>query len=190
MDALVSSMSVNWLLVSPRYRLRNAFSVRAKTFQSTCRKSSPGVYARYSANSWLNPKSGERWRPATKPSTTVLATRSRCEIPARSAGSMKRVGVRGCIIVGQVINLPYKSEKFFVHIHFTFVTAFHRRRLPHYYAVGQPVFVTWRLYGSLPANRSFPPVTDSGEAFVAVDRLPHHPSPWPPLSNEPQFAQP
>src|SRR5580692_5769670 len=72
-------------------------SVRAKTFQSTWRRSSPGESARYSANSWLNPKSGERCSPATKPSTTVLATRSRWEMPAKSAGSMKRVGVRGCI---------------------------------------------------------------------------------------------
>src|SRR5580700_7853195 len=54
------------------------------------RRSSPGLYARYSANSWLKPKSGERCRPATKPSTTVLATKSRPEIPARTAGSRNR----------------------------------------------------------------------------------------------------
>src|SRR5215472_1256117 len=68
-------------------------SLRANTFQSTWRRSSPGVYARYSANSWLNPKSGDLWRPATKPSTTVFATRSRCDNPAKSWGSIKRVGV-------------------------------------------------------------------------------------------------
>jgi REP element-mobilizing transposase RayT len=71
----------------------------------------------------------------------------------------------------QVTNLPYKPEKFFANIHFPFMTTFHRRRLPHYYSVGQPIFVTWRLYGSLPANRSLPAATGSGEAFVAVDRL-------------------
>src|SRR5580700_6606015 len=61
------------------------------------RRSSPGLYARYSANSWLKPKSGERCRPATKPSTTVLATRSRPEIPARILGSRNRCtsGSRG-----------------------------------------------------------------------------------------------
>jgi REP element-mobilizing transposase RayT len=51
------------------------------------------------------------------------------------------------------------------------VTTFHRRRLPHYYSIGQPIFLTWRLYGSLPANRTFPPPTTSGQAFVAMDHL-------------------
>ena len=60
--------------------------MRAKTFQSTWRRSSPGEYARYSANSWLKPKSGERCRPLTNPSTTVFATRSRPEIPASTDG--------------------------------------------------------------------------------------------------------
>src|SRR5579884_2293592 len=100
MLALASSKTMIAVFVSPRYRFRYAFSVRAKTFQSTCRKSSPGVYARYSANSWLKPKSGERCRPAMNPSTTVLAIRSRLEISARTAGSRKRfvtsTGTTGC----------------------------------------------------------------------------------------------
>jgi hypothetical protein len=39
--------------------------------------------------------------------------------------------------------------------------------------VGDPLFVTFRLHGSLPANRAFPPeaVGTSGKAFVAMDRL-------------------
>ena len=38
--------------------------------------------------------------------------------------------------------------------------------------MGQPLFVTFRLCGSLPANRVFPPEqVTSGKAFVAVDRL-------------------
>lgn len=45
-----------------------------------------------------------------------------------------------------------------------------RRRLPHIDVPGQPVFVTFRLYGSLPNCRSFPDLT-SGEAFAAMDRL-------------------
>ncbi len=50
--------------------------------------------------------------------------------------------------------------------------AFYRRRLPHLYSIGQPVFVTWRLYGSLPRNRFFPDcMLTSGKAFVALDRL-------------------
>jgi REP element-mobilizing transposase RayT len=51
------------------------------------------------------------------------------------------------------------------------VATFHRRRLPHYHSIGQPIFVTWRLHGSLPANRTFPPPSTSGQAFVAMDRL-------------------
>ena len=48
---------------------------------------------------------------------------------------------------------------------------FHERRLPHYHSVGHPIFVTWRLFNSLPANRTFPAVATSGQAFVAMDRL-------------------
>ena len=47
-----------------------------------------------------------------------------------------------------------------------------RRRLPHVYAIGQPLFVTFRLYGSLPVGREFPKGSiTSGQAFVALDRL-------------------
>ena len=49
---------------------------------------------------------------------------------------------------------------------------FYRRRLPHLYSVEHPVFLTWRLDGSLPPHRAFP--TDaltSGQAFAAMDRL-------------------
>jgi hypothetical protein len=49
---------------------------------------------------------------------------------------------------------------------------FSQRRLPHIYAIGQPLFVTFRLYGSLPVGREFPKESlTSGEAFVAMDRL-------------------
>jgi putative transposase len=49
----------------------------------------------------------------------------------------------------------------------------YERRLPHWDIVGQPLFVTFRLHGSLPAHRVFPPrgLTRSGKAFVAMDRL-------------------
>jgi REP element-mobilizing transposase RayT len=55
--------------------------------------------------------------------------------------------------------------------HCLYVTTFRNRRLPHYHSVGQPIFVTWRLHGSLPANRSFPAATTSGQAFLAMDRI-------------------
>jgi putative DNA methylase len=51
------------------------------------------------------------------------------------------------------------------------VSAFHIRRLPHYSSAGQPIFLTWRLSGSLPVNRAFPAETTSGKSFVAMDRL-------------------
>ena len=46
------------------------------------------------------------------------------------------------------------------------------RRLPHRYAVGEPLFVTFRLHGSLPAGRAFAAARlSSGKAFVHMDRL-------------------
>jgi putative transposase len=55
------------------------------------------------------------------------------------------------------------------HIHS--VSTFHDRRLPHYHSLGQATFVTWRLHGSLPPNRSFPSPIPSGNAFLAMDRI-------------------
>jgi len=52
-----------------------------------------------------------------------------------------------------------------------FVPNFHYRRLPHLHADGRPVFLTWRLHGSLPPNRFFPSEITSGRAFVAMDRI-------------------
>ena len=55
--------------------------------------------------------------------------------------------------------------------HYHFVT-FYRRRLPHLYSADCPVFLTWRLYGSLAAHRSFPETSvNSGRAFATMDRL-------------------
>ncbi|MGA3041721.1 MAG: transposase [Bryobacteraceae bacterium] len=51
------------------------------------------------------------------------------------------------------------------------MTAFHARRLPNYHAIGRPIFLTWRLHGSLPANRNFPSATTSGLAFLTMDRI-------------------
>ena len=51
------------------------------------------------------------------------------------------------------------------------MATFHVRRLPHYDATGQPVFLTWRLHVSLPASRVFPAAATSGEAFLVMDRL-------------------
>ena len=51
-------------------------SLRPRIFQSTWRRSSPGWYIRCSANSTENPRRGDRWRPARKPSTTPSVTTS------------------------------------------------------------------------------------------------------------------
>jgi REP-associated tyrosine transposase len=49
---------------------------------------------------------------------------------------------------------------------------FYRRRLPHWQPAGQDIFITWRLYGSLPRNIPPPKVDSSpGEAFVHYDRF-------------------
>jgi putative transposase len=49
---------------------------------------------------------------------------------------------------------------------------FYRRRLPHVYQTEHSVFLTWRLYDSLPSHRVFPAVAlNSGQAFAAMDRL-------------------
>ncbi len=48
---------------------------------------------------------------------------------------------------------------------------FSRRRLPHLYALGEPLFVTFRLYNTLPFHREFPDHMPSGKAFVCLDRL-------------------
>jgi len=48
----------------------------------------------------------------------------------------------------------------------------YRRRLPHFQASGRPLFVTWCLAQSLPAERNFAPGhLTNGQAFVAMDRL-------------------
>ncbi len=47
-----------------------------------------------------------------------------------------------------------------------------RRRLPHLPVIGWPLFITFRLHGTLPPSRSFPASNlTSGEAFLTMDRL-------------------
>jgi REP element-mobilizing transposase RayT len=67
----------------------------------------------------------------------------------------------------------------------------YERRLPHWDVVGQSLFVTFRLHGSLPANRVFPPdpLASSGRAFVAVDRLLDASASGPLFLRRPEIAQ-
>jgi hypothetical protein len=64
------------------------------------------------------------------------------------------------------------------------------RRLPHLFVIGQPLFVTFCLHDSLPANRAFPSeALTSGEAFVAMDRLLHEARCGPMFLRQPEIAQ-
>src|SRR5579872_2638447 len=48
---------------------------------------------------------------------------------------------------------------------------FYRRRLPHWQPDGAPIFLTWRLEGSLPRSMSlFESFSSEGERFLAIDR--------------------
>jgi REP element-mobilizing transposase RayT len=51
------------------------------------------------------------------------------------------------------------------------------------------MFVTWRLHGSLPANRTFPAATTSGQAFLAMDRLLDTACTGPLYLSRPEFAK-
>src|SRR5262249_48182900 len=51
------------------------------------------------------------------------------------------------------------------------VTKFHARRLPHVHEISRPLFITWRLNGSLPSSRAFPEATSAGRVFLIMDRL-------------------
>lgn len=66
----------------------------------------------------------------------------------------------------------------------------YERRLPHWDVVGEPLFVTFRLHGSLPTSRVFPPggVATSGEAFRAMDRLLDAGTTGPLLLRQPEIA--
>jgi hypothetical protein len=70
------------------------------------------------------------------------------------------------------------------------VMSLYRRHLPHIDEPGQPVFLTWRLHGSLPPNRAFPDSTvSSGKAFAAMDRLLDETQSGPFYLRQPALAQ-
>ena len=67
----------------------------------------------------------------------------------------------------------------------------YERRLPHWDVIGQPLFVTFRLHGSLPVKRVFPPesLATSGKAFVAMDRLLDGAMSGPRFLRQPEIAE-
>jgi len=49
--------------------------------------------------------------------------------------------------------------------------SYYQRNLPHWHPDGAPLFVTWRLFGSLPASRPhILPAEAPGQVFRAIDR--------------------
>ena len=67
---------------------------------------------------------------------------------------------------------------------------FYRRQLPHLFASGRPIFLTWRLHGSLPRHRWFPGGgLRSGKAFVALDRLLDESRSGPQYLGQPSLAE-
>ena len=68
----------------------------------------------------------------------------------------------------QVPDLPIEKSSIFAALD---KVAFYRRRLPHWQPEGVPIFLTWRLHGSLPAQSIRGPsgITE-GQRFAIADR--------------------
>jgi REP element-mobilizing transposase RayT len=68
--------------------------------------------------------------------------------------------------------------------------AYYERRLPHWDLVGRPLFVTFRLYGSLPSSRVFAPqALSTGKAFAAMDRILDSGNTGPLYLRQPEIAE-
>jgi len=65
--------------------------------------------------------------------------------------------------------------------------SFYRRRLPHWQPEGVPIFLTWRLFGSLPSCYVDPTLTE-GQRFVALDRQLDNASSGPMYLSDPGVA--
>src|SRR5271169_6474793 len=65
--------------------------------------------------------------------------------------------------------------------------SFYRRRLPHWQPEGVPIFVTWRLYGSLPVGKVSESLTQ-GERFLLIDRQLDSATSGPMFLKDPQVA--
>src|SRR5260370_26535142 len=69
---------------------------------------------------------------------------------------------------------------------------YYERHLPHWQPAGKDVFVTWRLYGSLPPSTRILASSErspsAGERLPAFVQAPHHPRDGPPLLKELRLA--
>jgi hypothetical protein len=64
----------------------------------------------------------------------------------------------------------------------------YRRKLPHIHPAGAYLFITWRLFGSLPAGVAAVRHKSAGDAFVAQDRMLDRPVSGPLWLKEPAIA--
>ena len=85
------------------------------------------------------------------------------------AGLLARLFV---LSFGRAKPLPHIGVRDFGRSGHNSLVRHYERRLPHWDSVGQPVFVTFRLLGSLPESRVFLKENlSAGEQFAAMDRL-------------------
>jgi hypothetical protein len=64
----------------------------------------------------------------------------------------------------------------------------YHRRLPHYHPEDAYLFLTWRLWGSLPSKLRTRTHPNAGHAFVAADRALHQAGHGPVWLKDPQIA--
>ncbi len=70
--------------------------------------------------------------------------------------------------------------------------SFYRRRLPHWQPEGFPIFLTWRLFGSLPRTSEVlgrPATATQGQRFVTIDRWMDRATTGPMWLGDPRIAQ-
>jgi putative transposase len=65
--------------------------------------------------------------------------------------------------------------------------SFYRRKLPHWHPNGVPIFLTWRLHGSLPGTK-VPNSLTEGQRFVLLDRQLDTAGSGPTYLKDPQVA--
>src|SRR5258708_2591146 len=65
----------------------------------------------------------------------------------------------------------------------------YRRRLPHFHPDDAYLFLTWRLWGTLPSKPSARPYPTPGHAFVAADRALHRDRSGPLWLSQPGIAR-
>jgi putative transposase len=113
---------------------------------------------------------GAELRPALSPGPGACFRDSlRCDFAAPS-DRRRRAGLATLHWRGAGAEIFLRIPRGGPHI---ILMVYYERRLPHLHVLDQPLFITFRLQGSLPKSRVFRPahVTGDGKAFAAMDRL-------------------